>query len=195
VCYRSIDRSIKPIYSPHPDLRISLNLGYLPFSLKIPVCSDRLAAGHTTTLAAILPQHSTPKSSFVSSSGIPRGTQQKYFVITFVTIMGAASKTCSVILRSGELISATIIAGILGRYLYFLSSANAHVGSRVIYAEVIAGISILASLVLFPPLKYSFYCFGLDFALCICWTVAFALLCNVSYSIVVVKREFYLFYS
>ncbi|KAH8742632.1 hypothetical protein BGZ57DRAFT_808835 [Hyaloscypha finlandica] len=85
--------------------------------------------------------------------------------------MGAASKTCSLILRVGELISAAIVAGVLGRYLYFLSSAHAHAGSRIIYAEVIAGISILASLVLFPPLKYSFYCFGLDFALCICWTL------------------------
>jgi len=96
--------------------------------------------------------------------------------------MGAASKTCSVVLRSGELISATIVAAILGRYLFFLSSASAHAGSRVIYAEVIAGISILASLVLFPPLKYSFFCFALDFALCICWTVAFALLCNLTVS-------------
>ncbi|KAH8655155.1 hypothetical protein BGZ60DRAFT_546842 [Tricladium varicosporioides] len=96
--------------------------------------------------------------------------------------MGAASKTCSVILRCGELISAAIVAGILGRYLYFLSSAHVHAGSRVIYAEVIAGISILASLCLFPPLKYSFYCFVLDFALWICWMVAFGLLCNLTIS-------------
>lgn len=109
--------------------------------------------------------------------------QTKFFsVITFVTTMGAASKTCSVILRSGELISAAIVAGILGHYLHVLSSANAHASSRIVYAVVIAGISIIASLALFPPLKYSFYCFVLDFVLCICWIVAFALLCNLTVS-------------
>ncbi|KAH7348274.1 hypothetical protein BKA65DRAFT_500282 [Rhexocercosporidium sp. MPI-PUGE-AT-0058] len=96
--------------------------------------------------------------------------------------MGAASKTCSVILRLSELISAAVVAGLVGRYLYFLSSANAHASSRIIYAEVIAGIGILASLILLPPLKYSFYCFCLDFALFVCWMVAFGLLCNLTVS-------------
>ncbi|KAH8598422.1 hypothetical protein B0O99DRAFT_591709 [Bisporella sp. PMI_857] len=96
--------------------------------------------------------------------------------------MGTTSKVCSVILRSGELVSAAIVAGIVGRYLYFLSSAHAHASSRIIYAIVIAGISILASLILFPPLKYSFYFFVLDFALWICWMVAFGLLCNLTIS-------------
>ncbi|KAH6662187.1 hypothetical protein B0J14DRAFT_611069 [Halenospora varia] len=96
--------------------------------------------------------------------------------------MGAASKTFSVILRASELISAAIVVGIVGRFLSFLSSAHANAGSRIIYAEVIAGISILASILLFPPLKYSFYCFGLDFALWICWMVAFGLLCNLTVS-------------
>ncbi|KAH9206223.1 hypothetical protein DL95DRAFT_375509 [Leptodontidium sp. 2 PMI_412] len=96
--------------------------------------------------------------------------------------MGTASKTCSVILRLSELISAAVVAGIVGRYLYLLSSANAHASSRIIYAVVIAGIAILASLILLPPLKYSFYCLGLDFTLFICWMVAFGLLCNLTIS-------------
>ena len=94
--------------------------------------------------------------------------------------MGGGSKICSVILRFGELASAAIVVGILGRYLAILADANIDAGSRIIYSEVIAGISLLFSIVLFPPLKYSFYCFPIDFALFICWIVAFALLCNVS---------------
>jgi len=98
--------------------------------------------------------------------------------------MGAASKTCSLILRFCELSSAVVVAGIVGRYLYLLTDANAHAGSRIVYTEVIAGISILFSILLFPPLKYSFYCFFIDFILFICWIVAFGLLCSVSYPII-----------
>jgi len=94
--------------------------------------------------------------------------------------MGSGSKFCSVILRFSELASAAIVAGILGRYLAILADANIDAGSRIIYSEVIAGISLLFSIVLFPPLKYSFYCFPIDFALFICWIVAFALLCNLT---------------
>ena len=95
--------------------------------------------------------------------------------------MGTASKVCSMILRFGELASAAIVVGLVGRYLTILANANADAGSRIIYSEVIGGISIVFSIILFPPLKYSFYCFAIDFALFVCWIVAFALLCNVSY--------------
>jgi hypothetical protein len=95
--------------------------------------------------------------------------------------MGTASKVCSVILRFGELASAAIVVGILGRYLSILANANVDAGSRIIYSEVIAGISLFCSIIFFPPLMYSFYCFIIDFCLFICWIVAFALLCNVSY--------------
>lgn len=95
--------------------------------------------------------------------------------------MGTASKVISVLLRFGELASATIVAGILGRYLFLLADANAHANSRIVYTEVIAGLSILFSLILFLPFKFSFYCFVLDFVLIICWMVAFGLLFTVSY--------------
>jgi len=96
--------------------------------------------------------------------------------------MGTATRVCSVILRFGELTSAAIVAGILGRYLSLLNNANAPANSRIVYTEVMAGISILLAIILGPPLKYSFYCFGLDFALFICWMVAFGLLCNLTVS-------------
>jgi hypothetical protein len=94
--------------------------------------------------------------------------------------MGTASKVTSVILRILELISAVIVTAILGRYLYFLDLANVGAGSRIIYSEVIAGMSIFFSLILIPPVKYSFYAFPLDFVLFVCWMVAFGLLANVS---------------
>jgi len=94
--------------------------------------------------------------------------------------MGTTSKACSVILRLIELASATIVVGILGRYLSILADANVDAGPRIIYSEVIAGISLFFSLILLPPLRYSFYFFALDFSLFICWIVAFALLCNLT---------------
>jgi len=94
--------------------------------------------------------------------------------------MGSASKVCSVIFRVSELISAAIVTGIVGNYLYNLSDANAHAGSRIIYTEVLAGLSILLSILFMPPLKYSFYGFILDFAFFIMWMVAFGLLCNLT---------------
>jgi hypothetical protein len=94
--------------------------------------------------------------------------------------MGTTSKVCSVVLRFCELASAAIVVGILGRYLTILADANVDAGSRIIYGEVIGGISLFFSIVLFPPLMYSFYCFAIDFSLFVCWIVAFALLCNLT---------------
>src|SRR5882757_7478395 len=94
--------------------------------------------------------------------------------------MGSASKVASFCLRVGELICAAIVAGILGYYLHLIDQANASVNGRIIYAEVIAGISILFSLILMIPFKFSFWAFPLDFVLFICWMVAFGLLIDVS---------------
>jgi hypothetical protein len=99
---------------------------------------------------------------------------------SLLIIMGTASKVCSVILRLIEMASAAIVVGILGRYLSILADANVDAGTRIIYSEVIAGISLFFSIILLPPLRYSFYFFALDFSLFVCWIVAFALLCNVS---------------
>jgi len=90
--------------------------------------------------------------------------------------MGWASKTLSVCLRVGELISASIVAGLVGSYLHYVNDAGDSESSRMVYTVAIAGISIFFSLVLMPPLKYSFWAFALDFALFVCWMVAFGLL-------------------
>jgi hypothetical protein len=93
--------------------------------------------------------------------------------------MEIGSQITSVVFRSIELISASIIAGLVGAYLHYVSDAGAEANGRMVYTMVIAGISIFFSIVFMPPLKYSFYGFPLDFALFICWMVAFGLLDNV----------------
>lgn len=96
--------------------------------------------------------------------------------------MGIASQITSVILRAIELISASIILGLVGTYLHYLGNAGADSNGRIVYTMAIAGISVFFSIVFMPPLKYSFYGFPIDFALFICWMVAFGLLDNVRFA-------------
>lgn len=98
---------------------------------------------------------------------------------TIVDKMGTASKVVNVILRVSELISAAVICGIMGHYLHQLDDANGPYSSRVVYSVALAGISIFLSLVLIPPMRYSFFAFPVDFALFIMWMVCFGLLINV----------------
>jgi hypothetical protein len=96
--------------------------------------------------------------------------------------MGIVSQIISVVLRATELISASVIAGLVGAYLHYLHDAGAEANGRIVYTVAIAGISIFFSIVFMPPLKYSFYGFPLDFALFICWMVSFGLLDNVRFN-------------
>lgn len=94
--------------------------------------------------------------------------------------MGTGAKICSVIFRLGELVSAIIVLAIVGRFLYLLHLGHGSAESRIIYAEVMAGISTAFSILLVLPAMYSFYAFPLDFALFVCWIVCFGLLDSVS---------------
>jgi hypothetical protein len=94
--------------------------------------------------------------------------------------MGNGSKVSSVICRIMELISAGIVAGLVGEYLHKIDDANQNAGPRTVYAEALAGISLFFSIAYLPPLTYSFYGFFIDFSLFICWMVAFGLLDSVS---------------
>lgn len=93
---------------------------------------------------------------------------------------GTGIKILSAFFRLMQLISAVIVTGIVGRYLNFAHNAHAHAGSRLIYAEVLGGISILAALLLFFPWKGSFWAFPFDIIMFIMWIVAFGLLAAVS---------------
>jgi len=94
--------------------------------------------------------------------------------------MGSASKIASVCLRVGELICATIVVGILGHYLYLLDKADANANGRITYTIAIAGTSLGLSVLLMPPFMYSFWAFPVDYALFICWMVAFGLMIDLT---------------
>lgn len=96
--------------------------------------------------------------------------------------MGTASKVISVAFRLGELICSVIVTALLGRFFIHLHHGHGHADDRLIYAQVISCLGIVISILLFPPLKYSFYAFPLDAILFICWIVAFGLLADVSCS-------------
>jgi len=92
--------------------------------------------------------------------------------------MGTGSKVFSCLLRFGELCSAVIVTALLARFFYVLDDAplNGSVEGRLIYAQVISCLEIICSILLFPPLKYSFYAWPLDILFFICSIVAFGLL-------------------
>lgn len=94
--------------------------------------------------------------------------------------MGTTHKVISFVLRGIEFGCAVIILGIIARFFRLLDNINGPKDSRLEYAISMAAISVAVSLLLLPPLPYSFYCFPLDFALFICWIVCFALLEDVS---------------
>lgn len=76
------------------------------------------------------------------------------------------------ILRVGILISSTIVAGIIGHYLDVMGKNDAKVGKRFIYAEVVAGISIVAAIVLMIPTTWALTVVPFDFIMFILWVRA-----------------------
>jgi len=94
--------------------------------------------------------------------------------------MGVTSKVLSACVRVVEFGCAGIIIGVLAKFFHILNLAGAGHDSRLVYCISIACISFVSALILLPPVKYSFYCFPLDFALFILWIVCFALLEDLS---------------
>ncbi|KAK4167824.1 hypothetical protein QBC43DRAFT_202396 [Cladorrhinum sp. PSN259] len=90
--------------------------------------------------------------------------------------MGSAHKVISASLRVFEFGCCAIILGILARFFYLIDHVDGPTDARLVYTISMAAISVLLTIILFPPIKYSFYCFPLDFALFVCWIVVFALL-------------------
>lgn len=91
------------------------------------------------------------------------------------------SRAVSVLFRIMQLISATIVAGLVGRYLHNLHEGGGNRSNRVVYTISIAGISIFFALLFMIPLKYQFYAFPLDLIMFILWMVSFGLLIGVGY--------------
>ena len=103
--------------------------------------------------------------------------------------MGTGSKITSVFLRIMELISAAIVAGLVGEYLHFVSNAHDTASPRMVYAVALAGISLVVSLICMIPLNYTFYGFLLDAALFVMWMTAFGLLVNVGFIFISLSLE------
>jgi hypothetical protein len=89
---------------------------------------------------------------------------------------GAAHKVASVILRFGEFCSAVIVLGILSRFCYLISIRQVDADGRIIYAMVVAGISMVYSFFFCVPIKFLFLGFPFDFVLFVMWLVAYCLL-------------------
>lgn len=82
----------------------------------------------------------------------------------------------SMVLRLAELAFAAIVAGLNGDYLHAVRHVDPwHLG-RFIYAEVVAGLSILLALIWLFPFSGSFIHWPVDFFISMAWFAAFGLL-------------------
>jgi hypothetical protein len=89
---------------------------------------------------------------------------------------GTVHKVVSALLRLGEFACAVIVLGILCRFCYLISIAQADADGRIIYTMVVAGIGIIYSFFFCPPFKSLFLGFPFDFVLFVMWLVAYCLL-------------------
>ncbi|KAK4188932.1 hypothetical protein QBC35DRAFT_531342 [Podospora australis] len=91
---------------------------------------------------------------------------------------GTVSKLLLVILRVGEFICGAVVLGLLGRVFHLIDDAPGVLdpNGRLIYAAVLAGLTILDSLIFIFPAAYAFWSWPLDSMLFVAWIVAFGLL-------------------
>ncbi|KAI9900020.1 hypothetical protein N3K66_004282 [Trichothecium roseum] len=87
----------------------------------------------------------------------------------------ALDRILSVVLRLGELAFAAIVAGVTGHFLH-----QSHAGSwslgRLIYAEVVAALSLFFALIWLVPFSATFVHWPIDLILSLCWWAVFGLL-------------------
>ncbi|KXX82194.1 hypothetical protein MMYC01_201693 [Madurella mycetomatis] len=88
-----------------------------------------------------------------------------------------------VLLRIGQLASGAIVLGLLSRFFYLLNdtapaddAGAIEPNGRLIYATVIAALTIIAALIFMPPLAYSFWSWPIDFLFSVAWLAVFCLL-------------------
>ena len=70
------------------------------------------------------------------------------------------------------------MAGITGAYLHSVSNTSSWDQGRFIYTEVVAGLSIVLSIIWLFPFSGSFIHYPADFFISVMWFVAFGLLVN-----------------
>jgi hypothetical protein len=85
----------------------------------------------------------------------------------------------SMVLRLAELAFAAIVAGLTGNYLHAVrNTSSSWDQGRFIYTEVVAGLSILLSIIWLFPFAGSFIHWPTDVIISICWFVSFGLMVN-----------------
>ncbi|KAK3378609.1 integral membrane protein [Podospora didyma] len=82
----------------------------------------------------------------------------------------------SIILRLAELAFACVVAGLTGSYLHQVDGVSSWSVGRHIYTEVVAGLSILLSIIWLIPFSSSFIHWPADLFISILWFVSFGLL-------------------
>jgi hypothetical protein len=92
--------------------------------------------------------------------------------------MPVISRIISVLLRTGEIAFAAVVAGIVGEYLHAYDKADAWPQARFIYTEVIAGLSIILALFWLFPFTASVINWPGDLIMFVLWITAFGLLVN-----------------
>jgi hypothetical protein len=88
----------------------------------------------------------------------------------------ALPEILSILLRLSELAFAAIVAGLTGVYLHAARGASSWSLGRLIYTEVVAGLSIFFALIWLLPFAGSFVHWPADFFFSVLWFVAFGLL-------------------
>ncbi|GAO17934.1 uncharacterized protein UV8b_00373 [Ustilaginoidea virens] len=86
----------------------------------------------------------------------------------------ALNRLVSLLLRTAELVFASIVAGVTGHYLHHSHWAH----GRFIYTEVVAALSIVLAVVWLVPFSGTFVHWPVDIFVSILWWVAFGLLAN-----------------
>jgi hypothetical protein len=81
-------------------------------------------------------------------------------------------------LRFAELVSACVVAGIIGAYLDAFDKASTWPEKRFIYVEVVAGVSVLLSLMWLCPFAAGFLPWPTGLVFSAAWFAAFGLLVN-----------------
>jgi len=84
----------------------------------------------------------------------------------------------SMILRLAELAFAAIVAGLTGNYLHSLNGVSTWDQGRFIYTEVVAGLSIVFSIIWLFPFSGSFIHWPADLFISVMWWVSFGLMVN-----------------
>lgn len=96
-----------------------------------------------------------------------------------MTERSGTHKISSIVLRFIQFASAVTVMAILGRFSHLISIPGVYADGRIVYAMVVAGLGIIASIILWVPFDIIFMGFPVDFILAIMWLVAFCLLITV----------------